>query len=258
MCGICDSKVAAHHRSTHQLCIAVERLCLVQQSKDERKYRYAALSYVWGNTIDPFQTTVSNFDSLCKPNAFKQPENVWRLPNTIKDSILLTRTLGVQYLWVDRFCIIQDDEVAKPDQLASMTSIYSNSYFTIATTEGEDSTYGICGIGKRRPRAPPFQLFEFTPSCRMFAALPRRARTRQVYHTRGWTFQEWTLSRRMIVFHDQTVTWLANWTENINGNHKYVFLAAGSSLKGQSDMNKFEKARELKVHEPCHLCMALS
>ncbi|EJD03354.1 uncharacterized protein FOMMEDRAFT_20466 [Fomitiporia mediterranea MF3/22] len=50
------------------------------------------------------------------------------------------------------------------------------------------------------------------------------------------------------VIHDQTVTWLANWTENVNGNHKYVFLAAGSSLKGQSDMMKFEKARELKEH----------
>ena len=49
------------------------------------------------------------------------------------------------------------------------------------------------------------------------------------------------------VTHDNTVTWLANWTENVNGNHKYVFLAAGSSLKGQSDMQKFEKARELKV-----------
>ncbi|CAA7261616.1 unnamed protein product [Cyclocybe aegerita] len=50
------------------------------------------------------------------------------------------------------------------------------------------------------------------------------------------------------VTHDKTVTWLATWTENINGNHKYVFLAAGSSLKGQSDMQKFEKARELKNH----------
>jgi len=49
------------------------------------------------------------------------------------------------------------------------------------------------------------------------------------------------------ITHDNTVTWLANWTENVNGNHKYVFLAAGSSLKGQSDMMKFEKARELKV-----------
>jgi DNA topoisomerase-1 len=50
------------------------------------------------------------------------------------------------------------------------------------------------------------------------------------------------------VIHDNTVTWLATWIENINGNHKYVFLAASSSLKGQSDMNKFEKARELKKH----------
>ncbi|KAG8902873.1 DNA topoisomerase 1 [Tulasnella sp. 403] len=49
------------------------------------------------------------------------------------------------------------------------------------------------------------------------------------------------------VVNDQTVTWLANWKENVNGNFKYVFLAAGSSLKGQSDMAKFEKARELKV-----------
>ncbi|KAJ4002080.1 DNA topoisomerase I [Lentinula boryana] len=47
---------------------------------------------------------------------------------------------------------------------------------------------------------------------------------------------------------DNTVTWLATWTENINQSHKYVFLAAGSSLKGQSDMMKFEKARELKNH----------
>ncbi|KAH7108323.1 hypothetical protein BKA62DRAFT_609892 [Auriculariales sp. MPI-PUGE-AT-0066] len=48
------------------------------------------------------------------------------------------------------------------------------------------------------------------------------------------------------VIHDNTVTWLATWKENINGNTKYVFLAPGSSLKGQSDMSKFEKARDLK------------
>ncbi|KAJ2343315.1 DNA topoisomerase 1, partial [Coemansia sp. RSA 2618] len=47
------------------------------------------------------------------------------------------------------------------------------------------------------------------------------------------------------VTHDNTVTWLATWKENINGSIKYVFLAAGSSLKGQSDLRKFEKARSL-------------
>ena len=50
------------------------------------------------------------------------------------------------------------------------------------------------------------------------------------------------------IVHDNKVTWLAFWKENINDNFKYVFLAANSSLKGQSDYKKFEKARELKNH----------
>lgn len=35
--------------------------------------------------------------------------------------------------------------------------------------------------------------------------------------------------------------------QNINGAFKYVFLGAGSSLKGRSDLKKYERARELKV-----------
>ena len=50
------------------------------------------------------------------------------------------------------------------------------------------------------------------------------------------------------VKHDKTGTWLAMWQENINGNYKYVMLAASSDVKGQSDYKKFEKARELKKH----------
>ncbi|KAE9622005.1 hypothetical protein Lal_00032423 [Lupinus albus] len=47
--------------------------------------------------------------------------------------------------------------------------------------------------------------------------------------------------------HDDTVTWLAFWNDPINPKlFKYVFLAASSSLKGQSDKEKYEKARMLK------------
>ncbi|GFZ07391.1 DNA topoisomerase 1 beta [Actinidia rufa] len=46
---------------------------------------------------------------------------------------------------------------------------------------------------------------------------------------------------------DNTVTWLAFWNDPINPKEfKYVFLAASSSLKGQSDKEKYEKARLLK------------
>uniref|UniRef100_A0A453D4U8 DNA topoisomerase I n=1 Tax=Aegilops tauschii subsp. strangulata TaxID=200361 RepID=A0A453D4U8_AEGTS len=49
------------------------------------------------------------------------------------------------------------------------------------------------------------------------------------------------------VKHDNTVTWLACWNDPINEKDiKYVFLAASSSLKGQSDKEKYEKARKLK------------
>lgn len=50
------------------------------------------------------------------------------------------------------------------------------------------------------------------------------------------------------IVHDNTVTWLATWIENVNKAPKYVYLAAGSSLKGQSDLKKFETARKLKNH----------
>ncbi|GJZ47522.1 DNA topoisomerase 1 alpha-like protein [Tanacetum coccineum] len=51
------------------------------------------------------------------------------------------------------------------------------------------------------------------------------------------------------VRHDNTVTWLAYWNDPINGkDFKYVFLAASSALKGQSDKEKYEKARSLKKH----------
>ncbi|CAM9833097.1 unnamed protein product, partial [Phaeothamnion confervicola] len=48
------------------------------------------------------------------------------------------------------------------------------------------------------------------------------------------------------VQHDPTVTWLANWKENVLGANKYVMLAANSSFKGKSDMEKYNKAMKLK------------
>lgn len=50
------------------------------------------------------------------------------------------------------------------------------------------------------------------------------------------------------IVHKNNVTWLAKWTDSINGEPKCVWLAANSSWKGMSDMAKYQKARELKQH----------
>nr|XP_021328923.1 DNA topoisomerase I, mitochondrial isoform X2 [Danio rerio]XP_021328924.1 DNA topoisomerase I, mitochondrial isoform X2 [Danio rerio] len=49
------------------------------------------------------------------------------------------------------------------------------------------------------------------------------------------------------VRHDKTVTWLASWTENVQGSCKYVMLNANSKLKGEKDWEKYEVARKLKT-----------
>ncbi|KAJ8729279.1 hypothetical protein PYW08_000860 [Mythimna loreyi] len=47
------------------------------------------------------------------------------------------------------------------------------------------------------------------------------------------------------VRHDNTVTWLASWTENVQGQAKYVMLNPSSKLKGEKDWQKYETARKL-------------
>ncbi|KAG6457599.1 hypothetical protein O3G_MSEX010391 [Manduca sexta] len=47
------------------------------------------------------------------------------------------------------------------------------------------------------------------------------------------------------VRHDNTVTWLASWTENVQGQVKYVMLNPSSKLKGEKDWQKYETARKL-------------
>ncbi|KRZ10698.1 DNA topoisomerase 1 [Trichinella zimbabwensis] len=48
------------------------------------------------------------------------------------------------------------------------------------------------------------------------------------------------------VRYDNTVTWLASWTENIMGSNKYVMLNPSSKIKGEKDWEKYETARKLK------------
>eukprot|EP00494_Astrolonche_serrata_P024841 UN25101 len=48
------------------------------------------------------------------------------------------------------------------------------------------------------------------------------------------------------VVHDNTVTYIAKWDENINGARKFVYLHSSSRFKGRADMEKYEKARKLK------------
>src|SRR5271170_8055968 len=64
------------------------------------------------------------------------------LPETFQDAITITRKLGIQYLWIDALCIVQDDLSDWEIESSKMASIYSHSFLTIAASHGRDSRSG--------------------------------------------------------------------------------------------------------------------
>ena len=71
-------------------------------STDAPAAPYVALSYCWGG--DQMAKTVKS-----RVTDYEKDIPLHTLPQTIQDAIVVTRGIGLRYLWVDAMCIIQDD-----------------------------------------------------------------------------------------------------------------------------------------------------
>jgi hypothetical protein len=206
--------------------IDVRQNCLVFVSEPTK---YVALSYVWGRLTNTLETTIANVKALSQKGALSSSPWSQRLPGTIQDAIRLTSLLEVQYLWVDRLCIVQDDPVNKAEQLKSMASIYANSYVTAIAADGGDAEYGLRGIGRgSRPRHYEQIIFDFSSGCRMVQAAQKWV-SDTTWDRRGWTFQERALSRRCLYFLRGKVIWQCYggaWEEDITAEPHGVSKAA--------------------------------
>ncbi|KAK3399065.1 hypothetical protein B0T20DRAFT_452635 [Sordaria brevicollis] len=56
------------------------------------------------------------------------------LPETVKDAVHITLVLGLRHLWVDAFCIIQNDIHEKHEEIQKMGHIYGNAEVTISAS----------------------------------------------------------------------------------------------------------------------------
>jgi len=56
------------------------------------------------------------------------------------EAVAVTGAIGLQYLWIDSLCIVQDDQDDKDIQIANMGNVYLNAYMTIATDSGNMHT----------------------------------------------------------------------------------------------------------------------
>jgi hypothetical protein len=100
---------------------------------------------VWGQIIDVLEANTNTIRELCLPNSLNDPKNKSRIPRTILDAMTLTKVMDINFLWVDRLCIIQNDASHFNEQVHQMAGIFANAYFTIIAADGPDASYGLRG-----------------------------------------------------------------------------------------------------------------
>jgi hypothetical protein len=192
-------------RVVPDLLVDVKRKRIV---KGRETLRYMALSYRLGNAA-PFRLSLSDLDKLGKDAILENEQVLERLPLTVRHAMLLANELGYEYLWTDVLCVLHDGPATLGDQLNKMSAIYASAAMTIVSTDG-DGTDGIPGLhGISGPR----DLQQATFAIRDEHLIVPNTDSVDVtnphtdYHRRGWTYQEFIMSPRKLVFMNQQAHW---------------------------------------------------
>ena len=171
-------------------------------SGDGENASYLVLSYVWGEE-HAHCTTTANVDT------YKLGIDPGSLPQTIQDAMHTTRSLGLQYLWVDALCILQDSEEDKAQEVARIGTTFRNAYFTIVAATTRNAGEGF--LHNRAPPSPPDILLPFrfpdgqvgklwlSPAWRQYDS------SSEPINQRAWCLGERLLSPRALVFASHTL-----------------------------------------------------
>lgn len=173
---------------------------------DERA-PYVTLSHCWGNS-QPLTTTRETLQDRQQEIALST------FPKTYKDAVLITRGLGVKYLWIDSLCIVQDDKLDWIEQAQQMSDIYLNAEMLIAAADAADSSEG-CLLPRQLPwklKYMPRRLFEFSHSDQQsllvypYPSFFNAIRNNRL-NKRAWCLQELALSPRTLYCTKSQLYW---------------------------------------------------
>jgi hypothetical protein len=185
-----------------------QAVCLVSGSRLDPESPYAALSHRWG-TDKSFVLSSTNLAS------YQANIPVNELSSTICQAIEVTRGLALQYLWVDSMCIVQDDADDWARESATMSKVYGLSTCTIAAANSSSIRNGCFTRRNQylvRPcRVPnPFKTdskYSFHIMSQYLNQIHDREVRRSEWYSRGWVFQERTLSPRLLIFSGNQILW---------------------------------------------------
>ncbi|KAK0709390.1 heterokaryon incompatibility protein-domain-containing protein, partial [Lasiosphaeria miniovina] len=178
---------------------------------------YAALSHMWGDVQEsapPLRAMNYNYADL------KDGISLGRLPRNFADAVETCRRLGIEYIWIDSLCIIQDSEEDWKREAATMHMVYKNAFITIAATWATSSHDGFLarnldvipavkieyavntasGESGQAYDDVPSGFLVVTPVHDDGVGLRRGDVDCSKWNTRGWVMQERSLSTRTIHF----------------------------------------------------------
>jgi len=133
------------------------------------------------------------------------------LPKTFRDFIKINRFLGIQYIWIDSLCIVQDDEEDWKAESARMTNVYGEAVLNVAAVGAADGSVGCffersktwrCQAKistERQQKMLEFFPFHF-----------QKLLTETPLASRGWALQDRILPRRTVFFGQTQVFWECN------------------------------------------------
>jgi hypothetical protein len=147
---------------------------------------YVALSYVWGSPLPESHELLGEV-----PQTF---------PRTIEDAMVVARELEVPYLWVDRYCIDQNNQMEKHTMISNMDKIYAGAQLTIIAAAGSDPQYGLPGVSKTVRHGISIETFSHGSLLSWETLVSDVGQSH--WASREWTYQEMLLSRRRLVFTD--------------------------------------------------------
>ncbi|KAE8857809.1 hypothetical protein PTNB73_09057 [Pyrenophora teres f. teres] len=112
--------------------------------------------------------------------------------------MVLVESLGERYLWVDALCIISDDAKTKQESIANMDNIYAGSLLTIVASACASADEPLRGVSTARYCR---QITRRISDLTLLAHLdPKELYETTIYRQRAWTFQEFHLASRTLIF----------------------------------------------------------
>jgi hypothetical protein len=123
----------------------------------------------------------------------------------VRDAVEFTRDIGLRYLWIDLYCIIQDCENDKHQQINQMNQIFKGSYVTIVAAGAPAVSSGFLNFDEPSPFWPlPIYLSKGYNSTVLLKRWAHNTYNAEPISARAWTLQERLLSPRVLWFPSKT------------------------------------------------------